>query len=151
MTVVSTYAHADGGAGYVQGNSQSSAGNILTGRSKGSIIYVAMQYRLGGLGFLSSSAVKSDGTPNAGLLDQRSAIEWIQRNIASFGGDPCKITIIGGSAGGGSVSAQLQLYGGVSNPPFRAAIPGGHAALDARRMLTPCYVRVPMVAALSYR
>ena len=51
------------------------------------------------------------------------ALEWVQQNIAGFGGDPSKVTIWGGSAGGGSVTAQLILHGGTDpSPPFSGAI-----------------------------
>ena len=61
-----------------------------------------MAYRLGLLGFLAGSAVAADGDLNAGLLDQRAALEWVQRHIRAFGGDPEKVTIYGESAGGES-------------------------------------------------
>lgn len=92
--------------------------------SDGQVIYVQIQYRLGPYGFLFSEEVNSDDAANAGLQDQRSALEWVQRNVARFGGDPAKVTIWGGSAGGGSVTCQMIYEGGVRNPPFRAAIPG---------------------------
>ncbi|KAJ6101836.1 hypothetical protein N7486_004263 [Penicillium sp. IBT 16267x] len=110
------------GGGYVQGDSATEDGSQLVSFSDGQVIYVQIQYRLGPYGFLSSEEVKSDGAANAGLLDQRSAIEWVQRNVARFGGDPAKVTIWGGSAGGGSVTCQLIYEGGARNPPFRAAI-----------------------------
>lgn len=68
----------------------------------GEFIFVSTQYRLGAYGFLSSAEVRENGQANAGLLDQRSALQWVQRNIRAFGGDPAQVTIIGGSAGGGS-------------------------------------------------
>jgi carboxylesterase type B len=95
----------------------------LVYKSNGSMIYVAIQYRLGLLGFLAGSEVKQNGILNAGLLDQRTALEWLQRHISAFGGDPDKVTIAGESAGGGSVSYQLIAYGGSGVAPFRAAIP----------------------------
>lgn len=49
------------------------------------MIYVSIQYRLGIFGFLSGSQVAGDGVLNAGLLDQRAALDWIQRNIRAFG------------------------------------------------------------------
>lgn len=99
--------------------------------SRGQLMFVQIQYRLGGFGFLNSKEVRECGTANAGLLDQRSALEWIQRHIGAFGGDPSKVTITGTSAGGGSVSAQLQLYGGVKQPPFRAAVAGKRCELPS--------------------
>jgi carboxylesterase type B len=110
------------GGGYDQGNSQSNPGYMMVNQSMGNLIYVSIQYRLAAFGFLSSNEIRENGAANAGLLDQRAALGWVQRNIRAFGGDPSKVTIIGGSAGGGSVMDQLILYGGASNPPFRAAI-----------------------------
>ena len=51
----------------------------------GNMIYVNIQYRLGLFGFLSGSQVAADGVLNAGLLDQRAALDWTQRNIRAFG------------------------------------------------------------------
>jgi len=44
-----------------------------------------MQYRLGIFGFLGGGQIAQDGVLNAGLLDQRAALDWVQRNIAAFG------------------------------------------------------------------
>lgn len=59
---------------------------------------------------------------NLGFLDQRFALDWVQRNIHAFGGDPAKVTIFGESAGAFSVDALLTSYSKNSKPPFRAAI-----------------------------
>lgn len=59
---------------------------------------------------------------NLGFLDQRFALDWVQRNIAQFGGSPDKVTIFGESAGAFSVDALLTSYPAGSNPPFRGAI-----------------------------
>lgn len=109
------------GGGYAAGSAESYPGYALVNQSQ-AIIYVTIQYRLNAFGFLSSVEVRENGDANAGLLDQRSALNWVERNIRYFGGDPNKITIIGGSAGGGSVMNQMILYGGDDSPPFRAAI-----------------------------
>lgn len=55
------------------------------------IIYVAINYRLGGFGFLPGKEVSADGSSNLGLRDQRLALQWIQDNVAAFGGDPTKV------------------------------------------------------------
>lgn len=111
------------GGGYVSGSAQSAPGDAMVTASDGGLIYVSIQYRLGLYGFLGGSDVQENGVLNAGLYDQLLALEWVQRHIGAFGGDPEKVTIWGGSAGGGSVSYQLMAGGGVGKPPFRAAIP----------------------------
>ncbi|KAK4950569.1 hypothetical protein LTR28_007005, partial [Elasticomyces elasticus] len=82
------------GGGYTQGSSSSYPGYSLVNQSAGGLIYVAIQYRLSAFGFLSSTEIRENGVANAGLLDQRAALAWVQRNIRSFGGDPSKVTII---------------------------------------------------------
>lgn len=90
------------------------------------IIYVAVNYRVGGFGFLPGSEIKKDGSANLGLLDQRLGLQWVADNIAKFGGDPSKVTIWGESAGAISVFDQMALYDGKysynGKPLFRAAI-----------------------------
>lgn len=90
------------GGGFTQGSSYSQPGSALVNTSAGSMVYVSLQYRLGVYGFLSSVEVRENGKANVGLLDQRAALGWVQRNIRAFGGDPARVTIIGGSAGGSS-------------------------------------------------
>ncbi|OZJ02627.1 hypothetical protein BZG36_03829, partial [Bifiguratus adelaidae] len=111
------------GGGYTAGNAEAVPGDALVHRANGTMIFVGIQYRLGLLGFLASAEVRDNGILNAGLVDQRMALEWVQRHISAFGGDPDRVTIAGESAGGGSVSYQLMAYGGAGVAPFRAAIP----------------------------
>jgi carboxylesterase type B len=85
-------------------------------------IFISIQYRLGAYGFLYSREIAAERGTNAGLLDQRLALKWVQTHASSFGGDPAAVTIYGGSAGAGSVTSQMIMYGGVAKPPFRAAI-----------------------------
>lgn len=59
-------------------------------------------YRLNIFGNPSAAGLNVTGGANYGLLDQRLALEWVRSNIASFGGDPSKITLWGQSAGAGS-------------------------------------------------
>lgn len=66
-----------------------------------------MNYRLGAFGWLSGPTFQADGTANAGLYDQRFALQWVQQHIAKFGGDPKRVTVFGESAGGGSIMHQI--------------------------------------------
>ena len=72
---------------------------------KEDIVYVAMNYRLHALGFMSFGNDVVSG--NMGLKDQQLAIQWVRYNIHHFGGDPNRITIFGESAGAQSVQAQV--------------------------------------------
>ena len=72
------------------------------------IVLVTVNYRIGMMGFMDFSEVEGGEeyaeSGNLGLLDQISALRWIRRNIAGFGGDPDQVTIFGESAGASSVS-----------------------------------------------
>src|SRR6266851_7763972 len=89
---------------------------------KGNVIVVTINYRLGLLGFFAHPALDAEGHLNAnyGLMDQQFALDWVQRNIAAFGGDPKRVTIFGESAGG------LSVYSNLASPTaaglFRRAI-----------------------------
>lgn len=98
--------YGQGYAGYV------TYGPLLTTPGNEPFIGVAIQYRLGAFGFLSSSDVKQAGVLNAGLLDQQFALQWVQKYIHLFGGDKTKVTIYGTSAGAGSVMLHAMAYGG---------------------------------------
>ena len=72
------------------------------------IIMVTVGYRVGLMGFVDLSYLKGGSdypdAPNLGILDQIEALRWVRSNIAAFGGDPDNVTVMGESAGGGSVS-----------------------------------------------
>lgn len=67
--------------------------------SSGGIVFVNFNYRVGALGFLASETIGEDGDLNAGLLDQRLMLEWVQKHIAKvsherlFGRQPLPATL----------------------------------------------------------
>lgn len=81
-------------------------GDVL---AKHGVIVVTFNYRLGVLGFLTHPGLTAESSShtsgNYGLLDQVAALQWVQRNIASFGGDPKNVTVFGQSSGSISISA----------------------------------------------
>ena len=130
-----TYSQRIHGGGYVFGYKDASgtgAGLLRAARSAGNrLIFVPLNYRLGAFGFSSGPTFQdAGGVANAGLYDQRRAIDWVAENIHLFGGDKNQITILGESAGGGSVAHQLAAFGGQKPAPIKRAIaqsPGYHA------------------------
>ncbi|OCK98268.1 putative extracellular lipase [Cenococcum geophilum 1.58] len=89
------------------------------------IIFVGVNYRVGGFGFLPGSEILADGSANLGLLDQRLGLKWVADNIEAFGGDPEKVTIWGESAGAISVFDQMALYDGDNTYNGKALFRGG--------------------------
>jgi para-nitrobenzyl esterase len=77
--------------------------------AKKGVVYVSVSYRVGALGFMAHPELTEESphraSGNYGFLDQVAALEWVQRNIGKFGGDPGRVTIMGQSAGSGSVSS----------------------------------------------
>jgi carboxylesterase type B len=117
------------GGGFELGSTAMYDGTSLVAESVAQgkpIIFVAVNYRVGGFGFMPGKEILADGSANLGLLDQRLGLEWVADNIASFGGDPDKVTIWGESAGAISVMDQMMLYDGDNSykgkPLFRAGI-----------------------------
>lgn len=149
------------------------AGSSLEG-----LIVVSINYRLNMLGFLATaemSAAAGSTTPaaNFGLLDQQAALQWVQRNIASFGGDPSRVTVAGQSSGGtsifglysmpaskrmfagaialsGSINTSMSLeQGQVQNAAVPSALgcgnePSAQATVDCMRALSPATIVAAM-------
>jgi para-nitrobenzyl esterase len=90
------------GGGNIDGASQVNA--IGPTLAQQGVLVVSVNYRLGALGFMAHPALTAESphhsSGNYGILDQIAALEWVQRNIAGFGGDPANVTIFGESAGG---------------------------------------------------
>ncbi len=89
----------------------SSVSQMYDGSSlaKKGIVFVTLNYRIGTLGFLSGDGLFQGDVlkGNRGFMDQVAALEWVQENIAQFGGDPDNVTIVGSSGGGTSAWALL--------------------------------------------
>lgn len=87
------------------------SGQTIVQNSGHNVVVVTVNYRVSSLGFLGSrelQKVSADGsTGNAGILDQRLAMRWVQDNIDAFGGNAQLVTIFGESAGAASVSNHL--------------------------------------------
>lgn len=114
------------GGGLVRGNGtiKDFAGpNYLIDKG---VIFVAMNYRVNVLGFLSLDIPECSG--NMGLKDQVKSFEWVQKNIDKFGGDKNNVTIFGES--GGAASVEFQILSPMSRGIFHKAILQSGSALN---------------------
>ncbi|TDL14964.1 carotenoid ester lipase precursor [Rickenella mellea] len=112
------------GGGFEDGDSATNPGDTIVNRSislGNPVIYVSANYRLNAFGFLGGKEVKAAGIGNAGLRDQRFAMEWIQKYIREFGGDSAKVTLWGQSAGAVSIGLHMVVNNGRTNGLFRGA------------------------------
>ncbi|KKZ63197.1 triacylglycerol lipase [[Emmonsia] crescens] len=132
------------GGGFELGwNSLFDIGSWVTASVKAGkpIIAVAVNYRVGGWGFLPGKEVLADGSANLGLLDQRLGLQWIADNIAAFGGNPDEVTIWGESAGSISVFDHMVMYDGdhtyKGKPLFRGGIMNSGSVVPADPVDTP--------------
>lgn len=130
--------------------------DVVAGLVQQGVVVVSLNYRLGRLGYLAHPALaaeqraEQEGEPvaNFGLTDQIAALEWVQRNVASFGGDPEVVTVFGISAGGMSVNDLMSAprarglldravsgsgLGREDPPTYRVAAGQGEALLDSVR------------------
>lgn len=113
------------GGGFTQGSGSFSMYNGARLSTRGDVVVVTLNYRLGVLGFLNtrrllknadeeesnadvtSAMVQAKQVGNFGIQDQLHALQWIQDHIHAFGGDPNRVTVFGESAGGFSICALL--------------------------------------------
>jgi para-nitrobenzyl esterase len=112
------------GGGFTRGFSGTSSYNGEALARKGAII-VTINYRLGIFGFFAHPDLSAESghhaSGNYALLDQIAALQWVQKNIAAFGGDPTRITIFGESAGSWAVN-ELMARACFSAPSAKAAV-----------------------------
>jgi carboxylesterase type B len=101
------------GGAFQQGGSNRPEYNARRLAQEERVVVVTVNYRLGSLGFLVSSELGIFG--NFGLMDQRAALYFVKRHIASFGGNPNSITLFGESAGAVMIGLHLQMENG--GPP----------------------------------
>lgn len=95
------------------------------------VVFVSIQYRVGALGYLATDALinedKNGGAGNYGLLDQIAALKWVQENIKTFGGNPLNVTVMGQSAGSGSVNALIASP--LASGLFKNAVAASHNSI----------------------
>ncbi|CAE6459065.1 unnamed protein product [Rhizoctonia solani] len=113
------------GGGFLNGSAPAYPGDRILDvafRLGKPVVYLAMNYRLGIYGFPPGQQSEDAGALNLGLRDQRLALEWVNKNIELFGGDPTKVMIFGESAGAMSVGYQMMYKDGDIGGVFRAAL-----------------------------
>ncbi|KAI4188986.1 MAG: hypothetical protein LQ346_005193 [Caloplaca aetnensis] len=127
-------------------------GTGLLQQSGGNVIFVVSNYRVGAYGFLAGNTMEKEGLPNAGLYDQRAALQWIQDYIGLLGGDKTQVSAWGQSAGAGSIMHQLVAFGGTQDPLFSRAVlqsPGFSLLFDRKGKLEQAFERFASLAGCS--
>ena len=124
------------GGGFITGDANSNDGAKF---AKQGIVYVSLSYRTGALGFLSLPELSAENergiSGNYGLLDMIEGLKWVKENIAAFGGDPAKVTIMGESAG--AIAVSMLCASPLAKGLFRGAISesgGSFCPVDAVRV-----------------
>lgn len=98
------------GGGNVSGHGEVNGGEFASSQN---VVLVSLNYRLGHFGWLSHQSIRDlaanneDASGNFGTLDIIAGLEWVQKNIAAFGGDPSRVTLFGLSAGAWNVYSLL--------------------------------------------
>ncbi|WPP52115.1 carboxylesterase/lipase family protein [Catalinimonas niigatensis] len=130
------------GGGFVAGDGSEPRYDGASMAQKG-MVAVTVNYRLNIFGFFAHPELSTEApyqaSGNYGLLDQHAALEWVQKNIAAFGGDPERVTIAGESAGSISVSAQM------ASPLSKDLIAG--AIGESGAAINPTLAPVPLAEA----
>jgi carboxylesterase type B len=106
------------GGGFNTNSNPNLNGSGLIKAADMGMVIVNFNYRVGPWGFLASKEVQEGGSVNNGLKDQRKALQWVQKYIEQFGGDPDHVVVGGDSAGAASVTLQLTAYGGKNDHLF---------------------------------
>ena len=114
------------------------------------VLLVTINYRLGVMGFFSHPELTAESphhsSGNYGLLDQIAALQWVQQNIAAFGGDPSNVTLFGESAG--SVDATTLMTSPLAGGLFRRVIAESGPAFGLGTSRTVAYMQ-PFANALG--
>ena len=131
------------GGGYIQGSANDFDPDRFVRNYD--VVLVAMNYRIGMLGFLDLSRFGDAyaGSGSIGFQDQVLALKWLRDNIADYGGDPGNVTICGGSAGGGAVLSMM------SAPSARGLFQRAVAVSPSDISPSPPDVVTPYAAALN--
>lgn len=108
------------GGGFNTDSNPNLNGSGLVTASGNNIVVINFNYRVGPYGFLAGEEILAGGSVNNGLKDQRFALQWVQKYIRYFGGDPNHVTMGGDSAGAQSVNLQVTAFGGRDDGLFHA-------------------------------
>ena len=112
-------------------------GDLWQSLARRGVVAVSIEYRAGALGFMAHAdlAKESDGhSGNYGILDQIFALQWVQRNIKNFGGDPAKVTVFGESAG--AMSCHILCASPLAKGLFHACISQSGSMMSTMNVIT---------------